>query len=107
MNFFCPAGFKLLLFAVIAFSPVQKIKKIVQTYGGVVVAMGNNVRAVVVSIFCLCGHSAGGAAEGKATVSINLTRPIGKTASGHVGLVFDGYTADQHDPVSPGITPAS
>ena len=33
-----------------------------------------------------------------ASVSIDTRHPIGQTASGHVGLVFDGYTTDQHDP---------
>ena len=33
-----------------------------------------------------------------ASVSIDTSHPIGRTASGHVGLVFDGYTTDQHDP---------
>jgi hypothetical protein len=32
-----------------------------------------------------------------AKVSVELSKAIGKTAASHVGLVFDGYTTDQHD----------
>jgi len=34
-----------------------------------------------------------------ATVTVAGAKPIGRTASGHAGLVFDGYTTDQHDPL--------
>ena len=40
---------------------------------------------------------AAGAAS-TAVVTVDTSTPIGRTASGHVGLVFDGYTTDQHDP---------
>jgi hypothetical protein len=32
-------------------------------------------------------------------ITINTSQAVGRTASGHVGLVFDGYTSDQHDPL--------
>ena len=42
--------------------------------------------------------AAGAAAASTAVVTVDTSTPIGRTASGHVGLVFDGYTTDQHDP---------
>jgi len=37
------------------------------------------------------------AGPGTAKVGVDGSKAIGKTAASHVGLVFDGYTTDQHD----------
>ena len=39
------------------------------------------------------------ATSSDATVTVDHSKAVGHTASGHMGLVFDGYTTDQHDPL--------
>ena len=41
----------------------------------------------------------GNVTSSDATVTVDHSKAVGHTASGHMGLVFDGYTTDQHDPL--------